>query len=227
MQGTQGTQRRGGSVDGPAIWYRDPVGFLFGGREQLASFVPERDTPLASQLNASMRFALYLALVVLLLRRTLLPPIAILVTAGVATYAIYQSELGVDGDVRERMDALDIERDPATGRLCTRPTLNNPYMNVLLTDINRYPDRPQACDITRPDVRLRADDLSAHNLYVDSDDIYGVRSGGNNAFYTTASTTIPNDQTGFAQWLYGSGPTCRDGFGDACAASIYHLRPGR
>lgn len=130
MQGTQGTQRRGGSVDGPAIWYRDPVGFLFGGREQLASFVPERDTPLASQLNASMRFALYLALVVLLLRRTLLPPIAILVTAGVATYAIYQSELGVDGDVRERMDALDIERDPATGRLCTRPTLS------------QRPDRP-------------------------------------------------------------------------------------
>ncbi len=210
----------------PQIWYRDPAGFLFGSREQLASFVPERDTPLPVQLNAAMRFALYLALLVLLLRRSLLPPIAILATAGVATYAIYQSELRSELDVREHMEALSLERDPATGRLCTRPTPSNPYMNVLLTDIGAFPDRPQACDITRPEVRRRADDLGAHNLYVDSDDIYGARSGASHAFYTTSATSMPNDQTGFAQWLYGSGPTCRDGFGDACAARLFHNMPG-
>jgi hypothetical protein len=153
---------------------------------------------------------------VLLLRRSLMPPLAILAAAGVATYAVHQGERDAQAGVRERMDALDVERDPATLRLCTRPTLNNPYMNVLLTDAADFPDRPAACDITRPDVRRRADDFQAHNLYVDSDDVYGMRASSSRAFVTNPVTTLPNDQTAFAQWLYGAGPTCRDGFGEAC-----------
>jgi hypothetical protein len=100
-------------------------------------------------------------------------------------------------------------------------------MNVLISDLSTFPDRPAACDITSPDVQRRADDLQGHNLYVDSDDIYGMRSASRHAFYTNAATTIPNDQTAFAQWLYGSGPTCRDGFGDACAARVFNQRAGR
>ena len=90
---------------GPQIWYRDVAGFLFGGRDQLANFVPERNTPIAEQLNASMRFALYLALLVLLLKRSLLPPLVILVVAGLSTAAVYQGEQSAEGDVRERMGA--------------------------------------------------------------------------------------------------------------------------
>ena len=208
----------------PQIWFHDPVGFLLCSREELASFIPEQDAPLASQLNAVMRFALYLALIVLLLRRSLLPPLAILATAGLATYSIHKSSNVARDDIRERMRSLSVEEDPVTGRLCSSPTQNNPYMNVLMTDVTSFPDRPPACDITRSEVQRRADDLQAHNLYVDSDDIYGHRSSSRHPFYTNPVTTLPNDQTAFAQWLYGSGPTCRDGFGDACASQVFHQR---
>ena len=88
-------------------------------------------------------------------------------------------------------------------------------MNVLLTDIADFPERPSACDITRPDVKARADGFHAHNLYIDADDIYG-RGSSSHAFYTNPVTMVMNDQGAFAQWLYSNGPTCRDGFGEAC-----------
>lgn len=208
----------------PRIWFKDPVGFILCSREELASFIPERDSPIVSQLNAVMRFALYLALIILLMRRSLMVPMAILVTAGLATYSIFQSSNISRDVVLERMRSLSVEEDPVTGRICSSPTLNNPYMNVLMTDVTSFPDRPPACDITQSHVRRRADDLQAHNLYIDSDDIYGHRSISRHPFYTNPVTTVPNDQTAFAQWLYGSGPTCRDGFGDACASQVFHQR---
>lgn len=206
------------------IWFDDPIGFIFCSRDELANFIPDQNVPIESQLNAVMRFALYLALIVMLLRRKLLPPLAIVATAGLVTYAIYTSSSTARDSIRERMHTVAVEEDPVTGRLCSSPTLNNPYMNVLLPDLTSFPDRPAACDITQESVQRRADDLQAHNLYVDSDDIYGRRSCSRRSFYTNPVTTIPNDQTAFAQWLYGKGPTCRDGFGEACASHVFHQR---
>ena len=35
-------------------------------------------------------------------------------------------------------------------------------------------------------------------------------------FFTTANTTIPNDQKSFAEFAYGTGPTCKEN-GIKCA----------
>ena len=35
-------------------------------------------------------------------------------------------------------------------------------------------------------------------------------------FYSTANTKVPNDQTAFAQYLYGNMPSCKDGDGLQC-----------
>jgi hypothetical protein len=209
------------------IWYADPRGFLRDDR--LARFVPEANTSLDAQLNAIMRFALYLAVFVALFRRSLMPALSVLLTAAAVTYLVHRADADVDHATRERMHALDVQIDPATREICTRPTLDNPYMNVLMTDYARFPERPGACDITRRDVRDRADDLSSHDLYVDSDDIYGRRANSHHPFYTNATTTIPNDQGGFANWLYKPAPngrgTCREGDGEACLAKVFWQYP--
>jgi hypothetical protein len=41
------------------------------------------------------------------------------------------------------------------------------------------------------------------------------------------STTIPNDQTAFAKWLYLSPPTCKEGNGAQCVANNYERLEGR
>jgi hypothetical protein len=208
--------------DHERIWYEDPRGFLR--EDRLARFVPEPRTGLEAQLNAIMRFALYLSVFIALLRGSLAPVLSIVGVASAITLLVHKADAGEDDHRRERMGALDVERDPMTRRLCTRPTLDNPYMNVLISDYKRFPERPGACDITRQAVRDRAEDLSSHDLYVDSDDIYGRRANSS-PFYTNASTTIPNDQDGFARWLYQPTPagrgTCREGDGEACLSKVY------
>jgi hypothetical protein len=76
----------------------------------------------------------------------------------------------------------------------------------------------------------RADALYAQNTYVDSDDIYGRRTGSSHQFYTTPSSAIPNDQNAFAMWLYRPSPkgrgTCKEGDRDGCAQRTFHHLPG-
>ena len=205
------------------IWFEDPTGFFR--EDRLSRIIPVPRTGIDAQLNAILRFAIYFAVFVSLLRRSVSPFVSIVFAAAVITFLVHKAEAGEDERRREQMDALELERDPMTRRLCTRPTLDNPYMNVLMSDYKRFPERPGACDITRQDVRDRAEDLSSHDLYVDSDDIYGRRANSSSQFYTNATTTIPNDQTGFARWLYQPAPggrgTCREGDGEACWNKVF------
>ena len=59
-----------------------------------------------------------------------------------------------------------------------------------------------------------------HNVYRDVDDVFDRRSSSRQ-FFTTPNTTIPNDQSGFAKWLYERGPTCKDGDGDVCSTNQF------
>jgi hypothetical protein len=45
-------------------------------------------------------------------------------------------------------------------------------------------------------------------------------------FHTTANTTIPNDQKGFAEFCYGDMPSCKDGSAMACEKDAFKYIPG-
>ena len=45
-------------------------------------------------------------------------------------------------------------------------------------------------------------------------------------FHTTANTTIPNDQKGFAEFCYGDMPSCKDGSAMACEKGAFKYIPG-
>lgn len=206
------------------IWYIDPRGFIR--EDRLAHIIPEANTGLDAQLNAIMRFAIYLAIFIALYRRSLMPALTIVLVAAVITFAIHRSEWQRTVVDRERMENLDIEIDPATRRLCTKPTADNPYMNFLLSDYSKFPDRPGACDMTRKAVRDKADALANSSLPVDADDIYGRRTNSWQ-FVTNGSTQAMTDQSEFARWLYAPGGrgVCRDGDGDACASRVFSMYP--
>jgi len=204
------------------IWYRDVSGFLQDDR--LSKFIPMPSTTLAEQLNALLRLALYYSAFVFVARGSFAVLYIPLVTAA-ATYLVYQADEANDNKMVEALGALDVVRDRRTRKPCTRPTLDNPFMNVLVGDYGRFPQRPAACDISREAVAARAEQLHAHNLYKDSDDIFD-RNASSRQFYTTASTTIPNDQEGFAKWLYETPPTCKEGNGAVCAGRLHKHVPG-
>jgi hypothetical protein len=98
----------------------------------------------------------------------------------------------------------------------TRPSAQNPFMNVLLDEIKYNPTRPPADFSTDPNNQVILDDFFRVQWNSDPTDVFG-RSQGQRQFYTMPSTSIPNDQGSFQNWLYLiPGKTCKEGNRDAC-----------
>lgn len=100
---------------------------------------------------------------------------------------------------------------------CSKPNEINPFMNPLIFD-NRK--RDGACDPVKADNQYQIE--KEYNKYCikDVSDIFNHNSG-RRQFYTVASTTYPNNQTAFANWLYKTPPTCKEGNGAQCVANYY------
>lgn len=96
----------------------------------------------------------------------------------------------------------------------TAPTKENPLMNVMLPELNGNPNRKQALKSYVPETEKKIFSKVIENLPTD------VAEGINNQmdveysmrnFYTTANTTIPNDQEGFGKFCYGDMISAKEG----------------
>ena len=127
-------------------------------------------------------------------------------------------------------------------------TSRNPFANVLVTDYTDNPNKKPAEPLLGdPDVAISTDgriirpqnnnnamfeqakkmvlennpgqrDLT-NKLFTDMGDKF-VFEQSLRPFYSTASTTIPNDQAGFAEFCYGSMVSCKEGNMFACARNL-------
>jgi hypothetical protein len=97
----------------------------------------------------------------------------------------------------------------------TVPTKNNPLMNVLLPELNGNPNRKSALKSYQPETEKVINEKV--KAMIPNPAIY---KGLNNEmtldysmrnFYTTASTTVPNDQEGFGEFCYGNMVSAKDG----------------
>jgi hypothetical protein len=113
-------------------------------------------------------------------------------------------------------DAASIVTSPGVAIKQTPPTARNPFMNVLLDEITYNPTRPSAESIVDPNNQQVLEDFFRIQWNSDPTDVFG-RTQGQRQFYTMPSTSIPNDQGSFQNWLYLiPGKTCKEGGRDAC-----------
>ncbi len=89
---------------------------------------------------------------------------------------------------------------------------NNPLKNVQLTDLNKPPQYSKST-VSNSDMSK----FIKGKMFQASDQFIFDRNTVQ--FNTTPNTSIPNDQTGFANWLYGTENNCK-------AGSIYMHRTG-
>lgn len=174
------------------IWYRDPAQLFT--RDTYLVFFPAEGMQLADKLNALLRLSVYFALVMAALRQNL-QFLLVPVVVGLGTAGIYEA--------LER-EAYTVGSASETGPRgpCTVPQAQNPFMNVLVTDYVQNPTRPAACDLQDRGVQNEVRRHFEAGLYRNIEDIYG-RNASDRQFYTTPSTTIPNDQEGFVKFLGG------------------------
>ena len=79
------------------------------------------------------------------------------------------------------------------------PTESNPFMNVGIVDYNRKPDFGKASPTANP----YEQGTFYKNLFRTPSDALWQRQASERQFYTMPVTSVPNEQTKFAMWLYG------------------------
>ena len=168
------------------IWFKDPS-VLFTNSNGLR-FVPTQKMTSAEMVNAGIRFTTYFSILMFVVTHkidylTLVPAVL------VATYVLY--EVVLNGKIK----ALNIEK-------FTMPTPNNPFMNVLLTDIGDNPDREDAAPVSSKAVRDQMAKAFQHtnDLQMDTSDMFD-QAQAMRTFHTLQSARVPNDQDGFLSWL--------------------------
>jgi len=93
----------------------------------------------------------------------------------------------------------------------TPPAAKNLFMNVLIDEYKYNPDRPAAAPVTDPIVKQAMDDYFRVQWFSDPTDIFG-KNQSQRQFVTQPSTSIPNDQKSFQEWLYKiPGKTLKEG----------------
>lgn len=198
------------------VWFQDVHGFMT--EKNFMNFFPNSEMNFSEQLNALMRFALYLAAVLLLIKKdtnVLFIPIVM----ALITYFMYTADAKRFHDNKKILEKMGMMEDYHTKQLCQKPSKDNPFMNVLVSDLKYNPNRPRACKYdgkTKQAIKTNFDT----SLYRDVDDIFHKKAS-DRQFYTTPITTIPNDSEAFAKWLYQTDKTCKEGNYNVCYGNLH------
>lgn len=201
-----------------AIWYRDLAGAFAA--DNYFVVMPLRHMTIEQKLNAVVRFFLYMSVLLLLITGD--PRYVFFgIAASIASVAIYEYQERSRNVAEHFLQKQDL--DIVDNRVCVRSTLENPFMNPTLVDLADHPGRPPACYTGNAEVQATVDKNFHTRLFQDVGDLYG-KQASQRQFYTVPSTTIPNDRDTFAKWLYGRGPTCKEGDGTQCYQNIFTVR---
>lgn len=222
-------------------WFQDLAGTIFN-LDKAVKIIPNSSMTYPEKINSLVRLSIYIGVILALFYSNFLflyiPIITMLATYILYLFRIDQLEqtrahngpnsklnqissktdqglmaklMGSNSNSRGETfeDILNISR-------CSKPSNGNPFMNPLVFDSRL---RDSACDAVKPENQLAIE--REYNKYCikDISDIWNHNSG-RRQFYTVASTTYPNDQGSFANWLYRTPPTCKEGNGAQCVANL-------
>ena len=206
------------------IAWPDHPAILFS-QDKIGIFWPDPSQSKAEQINATTRFIIYTTCILFVIKRDLRVPMFGAMMMGLI-YALEKNRtrnesIGIVGNESLSVAStvtsprpVDIH-DAPVGLSCQQPSIDNPMANVLLSDYMTEPNRPPACKYG--DVKDKV-----HSLVRDTIPYDCGRSrcplpqqqqyAAARQFVSNPVTSIPGDQTAFAEWCYGKKfqPLCRD-----------------
>lgn len=93
----------------------------------------------------------------------------------------------------------------------TGPTDANPFMNVLVNEVLDNPTKPPAMTVDTPEMARVLSDQFQTRMYGDPSDVF-QHTQNQRTWVAQPSTSIPNDQGSFQNWLFRvPGPTFKEG----------------
>lgn len=223
------------------FWTEDP-NILFN-KDYIFEFYPTSNMSYYQKLNTVTRVILIMTLLLFLVTRNYW----LFVVAGIILFAIYVLYKNNKTDIAKKHLLEGYENPaqvylkengkiiPSDNEVFETPTSTNPFSNILIPDYEYNPTRKGAPPISNEmvgDVILqKAKDLVqeqnpdqtniSEKLFKNMNDELSFEQSLR-PFYSTSNTTIPNDQSGFADFCYGSSISCKEGNLFACARNTSH-----
>lgn len=188
-----------------SVWFDNPTQ-LFNSKKIL-DFWPTSEHTANDRVNASTRFIIYMAAALYLIKRD--PRLLILGSVIVAIlYILYK-----DGRIKNTNPIVSPAHEDRSS--CQRPSKDNAMANVLMTDYVDRPDRPSACDYNsvQGEVAMLMDNTFPYDAGRSRSPLPAAqKKAAARQFMINPATTIPNDQTAFAEFCYGKKDKlmCRD-----------------
>lgn len=187
------------------FWFNQPSILL--NKAYITNIIPRSNQTLEEKLNAFTRLVICIALFVNVILRGSLKVLYVTLIICTLVILLYKSSKKKQGEPffsSSPCNELQNMREQISN---TRPTPENPMMNVMLPEIKDNPDRPEASRAycakvdkeINQSVRSNLDKKLFRNLGDEIDFDTSMRQ-----FYTTPNTLIPNDQAGFAEFCFGN-----------------------
>jgi hypothetical protein len=203
------------------FWLNNPSILLK--QSELTELWPSAGMSMARKLNAITRLIIILTLFGYLVTRKEKFIVTGVITLGVIVLLHLLKADGKEGFIvtdagsLNHAAMLDLMKNKVT-----EPSITNPAMNVLLTEINDNPDRNPAALAYTPAVEAAMNkstiDMVKKNfndpnidekLFKDLGDSFTFDQSMR-TWYATANTQVTNDQGSFAEFCYGDMISCRD-----------------
>ena len=204
-----------------SVFWLDNPSILFN-KKKIMELWPQREYSLECKLNAITRLVILLTILGYLFTRNMKILVTGIITIGVVVL-LYKTQ-----HKKKKLNKKMLKEGFTSPELYEKvkssfmkPTQKNPLMNVLLPEIQYNPQRKPAAPAFNPTVEKNINKKVADpRLFLDLGDNIAFDQSMRN-FYATANTTIPNDQKAFAEYCYGSMPSCRGGDYLQCSKNNY------
>lgn len=182
-----------GAAPSDKIWY-DDISVL---AKRWKEFFPTPEQTSEERVNALVRLVAYATLAAFAYNREVRTLVMGAAVVAVVSFAFGQRR----GNEAFPMAPLRASNDTR----CTPPSRENPFSNVLLTDLGK-PERPPACayDAVKDSVK---ENFNA-GLFRNATDIYEKENSQHQYYTMPVTTTIP-DTGAFANFLYGGMRSCK------------------
>lgn len=217
-----------------AFWINNPM-VLFN-KDKIMELWPLQTMTIEEKLNGITRLVLVLTILGYLITKN----IKIIVTGAITLFSlVLLYKMKMENTLKTNMKDLNAKEgftNPELYKMLrknfTEPSVTNPAMNVLLTEIDDNPNRKTAAPcynkVVENDMNEKTKEFITNNfddktniderLFKDLGDSF-VFDQSMRTWNSTPNTTIPNDQKSFAEYCYGDMISCKDGDEFACARS--------
>jgi len=214
----------------PLFWINEPS-ILFQ-QKYISQIWPTTLMPKNEKLNAITRLIIILTILLYLIttnKRVIVAGSITLIAIIILKYSDTYSSTNKKVTFKDELEGFSNLNKEAESSLLQKPTQANPMMNVTLPQIQDDPQRPAASPAYNPkvveEINTSTQDAVVNSfdntkdikekLFSDLGDSF-VFDRSMIQFHSTANTTIPNDQTSFAEFCYGDMISCKEGNAFAC-----------